>query len=55
MLREQTTEALEQMKRVDPRTIGSFQRALVAGDGTRIFSKKLYLHHMNKSLLFICA
>ena len=58
MLREQTTEALEQMKTVDPRTIGSFQRAVTAGDGTwlqRKFSKNFTFtlrNYMNNSLLY---
>ena len=55
MLREQTTEALEQMKTVDPKTIGSFQRAVTAGDGTwlqRKFSKNFTFTLRNNSLLY---
>lgn len=33
MLKEPTSEALEEMKAVDPRKIGSYKRAATAGDG----------------------
>ena len=58
MLKEQTTEALEEMKRVDPKTIGSFHRAVTAGDGTwlqRNFSKNFTFtlrNYFNNSLLY---
>ena len=58
MLKEQTNEALEEMKAMDPDEIGSFRRAVTAGDGTwlqRKFSKNhtfTLRNYMNNALLY---
>ena len=47
MLKEQASAALEEMKIMDPKQIGSSKRAVTAGDGTwlqRKFSKKSHFY-----------